>query len=366
MALGTSSASTLANSVALGSNSTASAVSATSANTVANSFISGKTLSVVQAPTNGVVAIGSRQIQGVADGQLSSTSTDAVNGSQLYQVTSGLNSNINALGSSFTSALGGGAAYNSTTGAWTAPSYSIQGGSYSNVGSALTRVDTGLTALNGGNAGLVQRTSTSNVATMTATGGTATTPGTAQKLTNLAAGTLSGTSTDAVNGSQLFATNTNVGTNTTNLANLGTSTASALGGGAAYNSTTGALTAPSYTVQGSSYSNVGIALTRVDTGLSALNDGNAGLVQRTSTSNVATMTATGGTATAPGTAQKLTNLAAGTLSGASTDAVNGSQLFATNTNVGTNTTNLANLGTSTASALGGGAAYNSTTGAWTA
>ncbi|MEB7892074.1 hypothetical protein NGK36_22890, partial [Hafnia alvei] len=93
-----------------------------------------------------------------------------------------------------------------------------------------------------------------------------------QKLTNLAAGTLSGASTDAVNGSQLFATNTNVGTNTTNLANLGTSTASALGGGAAYNSTTGAWTAPSYTVQGSSYSNIGDAFGGVDGSLTALTD----------------------------------------------------------------------------------------------
>ncbi|WP_411815329.1 hypothetical protein, partial [Hafnia alvei] len=66
-------------------------------------------------------------------------------------------------------------------------------------------------------------------------------------MSNLTAGDLAADSTDAVNGSQLFATNTNVGTNTTNLANLGTSTASALGGGAAYNSTTGAWTAPSYT-----------------------------------------------------------------------------------------------------------------------
>nr|WP_162940835.1 YadA family autotransporter adhesin [Rahnella bruchi] len=370
LALGNGASSTLANSVALGSNSTASAVSATTANTVANSFISGKTLSVIQAPTNGVVAIGNRQIQGVADGQLSSTSTDAVNGSQLYQVTTGLNSNTNALGSSTASALGGGAAYNSTTGAWTAPSYSIQGTTFSDVGSALTKVDSGLTALNGGNTGLVQRTATSNVATMTATGGSATTPGTAQKLTNLAAGNLAADSTDAVNGSQLFTTNTKVGTNATNLANLGTSTANALGGGAAYNSTTGSWTAPSYTVQGSNYSNIGDAFGGVDGSLTALtssiSEGTTGVVQRTDTANKTVLTAANGTAAAPGETQTLSNLTAGNLAADSTDAVNGSQLFATNTNVGTNTTNLANLGTSTASALGGGAAYNSTTGAWTA
>ena len=184
---------------------------------------------------------------------------------------------------------------------------------------------------------------------MTATGGTATAPGTAQKLTNLAAGTLSGTSTDAVNGSQLFATNTNVGTNATNLANLGTSTASALGGGATYNSTTGAWIAPSYTVQGSSYSNIGDAFGGVDGSLTALNNsvssGSTGVVQRTSTANVATLTAAGGTASAPGEAQKLTNLAEGKLTADSTDAVNGSQLYAVADQVSKNTTDIAGLTT---------------------
>ncbi|MEB7892075.1 hypothetical protein NGK36_22895, partial [Hafnia alvei] len=93
-------------------------------------------------------------------------------------------------------------------------------------------------------------------------------------------------------------TNTNVGTNTTNLANLGTSTASALGGGAAYNSTTGAWTAPSYTVQGSSYSNIGDAFGGVDSSLTALTDsiseGSTGVVQRTGTANKAVLTAANG------------------------------------------------------------------------
>ena len=226
LALGNGASSTLANSVALGSNSTASAVSNTTANTVANSFISGKTLSVVQAPTNGVVAIGNRQIQGVADGQLSSTSTDAVNGAQLYQVTSGLNSNINAFGSSTASALGGGAAYNSTTGAWTAPSYTVQGSNYSNIGDAFGGVDRNLTALNNsvssGSTGVVQRTGTANVATLTAAGGTASAPGEAQTLTNLAEGKLTADSTDAVNGSQLYAVADQVSKNTTDIAGLTT------------------------------------------------------------------------------------------------------------------------------------------------
>ncbi|QIP94551.1 YadA family autotransporter adhesin [Serratia fonticola] len=320
---------------------------------------------------------GNRTLTGVAAGTLSGTSTDAVNGSQLFATNSNVTTNANnigSLGTSTASALGGGAAYNTSTGAWTAPSYSIQGTSYNNVGSALGGVDSSLTNLSNsvaaGSTGVVQRTATANVATLTAANGTAAAPGTAQKLTNLAAGTLSGTSTDAVNGSQLFATNSNVTTNANNIGSLGTSTASALGGGAAYNTSTGAWTAPSYSIQGTSYNNVGSALGGVDSSLTNLSNsvaaGSTGVVQRTATANVATLTAANGTAAAPGTAQKLTNLAAGTLSGTSTDAVNGSQLFATNSNVTTNANNIGSLGTSTASALGGGAAYNTSTGAWTA
>ncbi|MBC6559040.1 hemagglutinin family protein, partial [Citrobacter braakii] len=165
MALGANASATLANSVALGNNSLASATSSTAPNTVANAFVSGKTFSVNQAPTNGVVAVGSRQIQGVADGQISGTSTDAINGSQLYQVASGLDLNTDALGTSVAAALGGGAAYDSATGAWTAPSYTIQGTSYTNVGDALGGVNTSLTALTGA-VGVVQRTATADVTTL--------------------------------------------------------------------------------------------------------------------------------------------------------------------------------------------------------
>ena len=229
----------------------------------------------------------------------------------------------------------------------------MQGSNYSNIGDAFGGVDGSLTALTSsiseGTTGVVQRTDTANKAVLTAANGTAAAPGETQTLGNLTAGNLAADSTDAVNGSQLFATNTNVGTNATNLANLGTSTASALGGGAAYNSTTGAWTAPSYTVQGSNYSNIGDAFGGVDRNLTALNNsvssGSTGVVQRTGTANVATLTAAGGTASAPGEAQTLTNLAEGKLTADSTDAVNGSQLYAVADQVSKNTTDIAGLTT---------------------
>lgn len=51
---------------------------------------------------------------------------------------------------------------------------------------------------------------------------------------------------------------------------LGQATAAALGGGSAYNATTGAISAPSYAIGGTSYNNVGAAFAAVDTRIDAL------------------------------------------------------------------------------------------------
>ncbi|MGF6129222.1 autotransporter adhesin [Pseudomonas frederiksbergensis] len=313
---------TSANSVALGSNSSADGTTlTTAAYGVGGTATAGGEVNIANG-ANG------RRITGLAAG---ARATDAVNVSQLNQ-----------LGQSTATALGGGAALNATTGAWTAPSYSTN--SINAVGTSTgplisTNVGAALTNLN---------TSLSNTAAVavkyddasTKTQVTFNPAGTAVKLTNVAAGVLNATSTDAVNGSQLFAASQN--------------TATALGGGAAVNATTGAWTAPSYSTNsinavGTSTgplisTNVGAALTNLNTSL-------------TNTAAVAVKyddasTKTQVTFNPAGTAVKLTNVAAGVLNATSTDAVNGSQLFAASQN--------------TATALGGGAAVNATTGAWTA
>ncbi len=165
---------------------------------------------------------------------------------------------------------------------------------------------------------------------LTALNATGTTPGDAQKLRNLANGELSATSLDAINGSQLFGTNTL-------LSQVGTSMATNLGGGAMYDAATGTVSAPSYSVQGSNYSNVGSAFGAVDSNLTtltgAIRSGTVGPAQRVGTSNALVLTSLAGTAATPGAAQTLSNLANGTLSTTSTDAVNGSQLFAVDNRV---------------------------------
>ena len=94
--------------------------------------------------------------------------------------------------------------------------------------------------------------------------------GSERQIQNVAAGQLSSTSTDAINGSQLYATNQAVDLLGTNVTNLGNSTATNLGGGSTYNSTTGTVNAPNYTVQGSTYNNVGAAVDALDNSVSTI------------------------------------------------------------------------------------------------
>ena len=80
------------------------------------------------------VGSGAVTLHNVNAGEISATSRDAINGAQMHQ-----------LGSNIASALGGGASY--ANGTFTAPSYNVQGGSYSNVGGALGALDNAINNL---------------------------------------------------------------------------------------------------------------------------------------------------------------------------------------------------------------------------
>ena len=93
-------------------------------------------------------------------------------------------------------------------------------------------------------------------------------------ITNVAAGRINGTSTDAINGSQLFQTNTAVTALGNNLDTAGTSVANALGGTSTYNVDTHSVTA-NLTVRGNNFGNVQNALTYVGQGWNASANGGA-------------------------------------------------------------------------------------------
>lgn len=220
-------------------------------------------------------------ITNVADGAVSDSSSDAVNGSQLYDVSN-----------SVVDVLGGGAGVN-TDGSISAPTYTIANTDYDNVGDALNALDTTLD-----DAMLWDATAGENGAF------SASHDGSASKITNVAAGTISDTSTDAVNGAQLHGVSSSV--------------AEALGGGAAVNSD-GSISAPTYTIADTDYTNVGDAMNAIDSTLD-----NALLWDAAAGENGAF------NASHDGKASVITNVANGQINETSTDAVNGSQLNAMN------------------------------------
>ncbi|HHZ7506125.1 TPA: YadA-like family protein [Escherichia coli] len=228
--------------------------------------------------TNGDASV----ITDVANGDVSSTSSDAVNGSQLYTTNKYV-----------VDALGGGAEINAD-GTITAPTYTIANADYDNVGDALNAIDTTLD-----DALLWDATANDGKGAFSAGHGK---DNSASKITNVAAGTVSATSSDAINGSQLYTTNKYI--------------ADALGGDAEVNAD-GTITAPSYTIANTEYNNVGDAL-------DALDD-NALLWDETANGGAGAYNASH-----DGKASIITNVANGSISEDSTDAVNGSQLNATN------------------------------------
>lgn len=173
--------------------------------------------------------------------------------------------------------------------------------------------------------------------------------GTATTLRNLGPGQVSATSSEAINGAQLFAANQAVATH--------------LGGGAAVNAS-GVLTAPTYsinnvaangTVTKGSYNDVGTAFDAVSNSLANVAD-QTGEIDKLAVKydvdgsgnvlNSVTLTGTGSGAV------KITNVAAGSILAGSSDAITGDQLFSTHSTI--------------ANYFGGTTAYNGTINAWTA
>ncbi|WP_231663319.1 YadA family autotransporter adhesin [Ralstonia solanacearum] len=241
---------------------------------------SGKNLSTSEAFT--------RKLTGLADGALSASSADAVTGKQLYTT----NQNLNATNTRVTTAEG-----------------------------SITNLQNTVNNISKGSTGLVQQSAAGKDITVAKDldGGVvdfsgknlSTSEAFTRKLTGLADGTLSASSTDAVTGKQLYTTNQNLvetnknlSANTTNITNLQNT-------------------------------------------VNNISSGSAGLVQQSAAGKDITVArdldgdvvdfSGKNLSTSETFARKLTGLADGALSASSTDAVTGKQLYTTNQNL--NTTN---------------------------
>ncbi|EAB3864870.1 hypothetical protein BAT10_000123 [Salmonella enterica subsp. enterica serovar Daytona] len=158
--------------------------------------------------------------------------------------------------------------------------------------------------------------------------------GSASKITNLAAGTLAADSTDAVNGSQLFATNENVSQNT---ADITTNTNS-----------------------------INQNTTDIATNTTSINNLSDSITTLTDDALLWDAASGAFSASRNGSASKIINVAAGDLSEDSTDAVNGSQLYETNQKVDQNTSAIADINTSITNLSSDNLSWNETTSSFSA
>ncbi|WP_321913194.1 YadA family autotransporter adhesin, partial [Paraburkholderia sp. J11-2] len=267
----------------------------------------------------------------VANGALSAASVDAVNGSQLYALGARTDASGNLLNAfvayddtSMNSVTFGGSGH--------APVvlHNVANGVDSNDAVNVAQLEAmGAnidTSGNVTNAFVAYDDTSKTVITLGGVGST-----TPVAIHNLAAGAVSASSTDAVNGGQLYG--------------LASSTASSLGGGSTVN-TDGSISAPTYNIGGNTYNNVGGALTNLDGRVTNIENTVTNIAGQVANavqydSSAHDKITLGGTGTT--TAVALTNVANGTLSADSLDAVNGSQLYATNQDVANLTTQIQNI-----------------------
>ncbi|EEC3383772.1 hypothetical protein DJ313_04765 [Salmonella enterica subsp. enterica serovar Havana] len=286
IAFGSGAVTSAKNSVAIGSNSTAT--------------------------EENVVSVGSdalkRKIVNVGNGAISESSTDAVNGSQLFATNANVTQNTTDIAANTDS-----------------------------INQNTTDIATNTTNINSLSDSVTTLTDDALLWDAASGAFSAKHNGSDSKLTNLAAGTLAADSTDAVNGSQLFDTNEKVDKNTadiaTNTDSINQNTADITANTDSINQNTTDIAANTTSIN---QNTTDIATNT--TNINNLSDSITGL-----TDDALLWDADTGAFSAKhnGSDSKITNLAAGTLAADSTDAVNGSQLFATNENVSQNTTDIA-------------------------
>ncbi|WP_425893575.1 YadA-like family protein (plasmid) [Ralstonia pseudosolanacearum] len=254
----------------------------------------------------------SRKLTGVAEGTLSATSTDAVSGKQLYTT----NQNLSATNQNLADTNKSLAETNKNVSATT---------------TNITNLQNTVNNISSGSAGLVQQSAAGKDITVAKDldgeavdfSGKKLSDSTtfSRKLTGVAEGTLSATSTDAVSGKQLYTTNQNLSTTNQNLADTNKSLAET-------NKNVSATTTN---------------ITNLQNTVNNISSGSAGLVQQSAAGKDITVAKDldgdavdfSGKKLSDSTtfSRKLTGVAEGALSATSTDAVSGKQLYATNQNV---------------------------------
>ncbi|EFY26808.1 putative autotransporter [Salmonella enterica subsp. enterica serovar Montevideo str. 495297-4] len=259
------------------------------------------------------------KITNLAAGTLAADSTDAVNGSQLFdtnakvdQNTADITTNTDSINQNTTDIAANTASINQNT----------------------TDIATNTTNINSLSNSVTTLTDDALLWDGSASAFSANHSGSDSKITNLAAGTLAADSTDAVNGSQLFATNENVSQNTTDIA--------------------------------ANTDSINQNTTDIATNTTNINSLSNSVTTLTDDALLWDAASGAFNANRNGNASKIINVAAGDLSEESTDAVNGSQLYETNQKVDQNTSAIADINTSITNLSSDNLSWNETTSSFSA
>ncbi|EAX4123741.1 hypothetical protein JMI48_002803 [Salmonella enterica] len=259
------------------------------------------------------------KITNLAAGTLAADSTDAVNGSQLFdtnekvdQNTADITTNTDSINQNTTDIAANTASINQNT----------------------TDIATNTTNINSLSNSVTTLTDDALLWDGSASAFSANHSGSDSKITNLAAGTLAADSTDAVNGSQLFATNENVSQNTTDIA--------------------------------ANTDSINQNTTDIATNTTNINSLSNSVTTLTDDALLWDAASGAFNANHSGNASKIINVAAGDLSEDSTDAVNGSQLYETNQKVDQNTSAIADINTSITNLSSDNLSWNETTSSFSA
>ncbi|ECD5139997.1 hypothetical protein E1460_01930 [Salmonella enterica subsp. enterica serovar Caracas] len=259
------------------------------------------------------------KITNLAAGTLAADSTDAVNGSQLFdtnekvdQNTADITTNTDSINQNTTDIAANTASINQNT----------------------TDIATNTTNINSLSNSVTTLTDDALLWDGSASAFSANHSGSDSKITNLAAGTLAADSTDAVNGSQLFATNENVSQNTTDIT--------------------------------ANTDSINQNTTDIATNTTSINNLSNSVTTLTDDALLWDAASGAFNANRNGNASKIINVAAGDLSEESTDAVNGSQLYETNQKVDQNTSAIADINTSITNLSSDNLSWNETTSSFSA
>ena len=286
-----------------------------------------------------------QRITNVAAGNIALDSTDAVNGGQLFSLSSSTSTGLSSLSTNLSKVTDNQLGSLST----------IIGDNLNTVNQNVSSLSSSLNDTNT-NVGNLQKDALQWNSTISAYD--ATRGGRAQTLTGIAGGDISATSSDAVNGAQMYSlstlTQTGLGSISTGLSSLSSVTSSSLDN---VNRSLESLSTETHT-----------GLNSISTGLSSLSESTTTGLNNLSASlssanqNLTTLqqnalqwnsTLTAYDAGHNGTAQRITNVAAGNIALDSTDAVNGGQLFSLSSSTSTGLSSLStNLSKVTDNQLG--------------